>query len=163
MEDDNSSHVDSSTESDNEGDERTTKTVVTPKPGIVYLSKVPAGFNVSQTTTFFTEFGRFATTRIFNQSLTFFPVGSGESSCSLTRMTRRWGSSTESSARAGWSSPPRRWRGSWQKISTANLSAASGRAKPMRSCGTSSIFQGESSWQTRVEYYTFFPASSGST
>ena len=28
------------------------------KPGIVYLSKVPSGYNVSQTTTFFAEFGR---------------------------------------------------------------------------------------------------------
>ena len=28
------------------------------KPGIVYLSKVPSGFNVSQTTSFFAEFGR---------------------------------------------------------------------------------------------------------
>jgi len=65
MEEDNSDRVDSSTESDNEGDERTVKTVMSPKPGIVYLSRVPAGFNVSQTTTFFTEFGRVG--RVFLQ------------------------------------------------------------------------------------------------
>jgi len=35
------------------------------KPGIVYLSTVPTGFNVSQTTTFFTEFGRVG--RVFLQ------------------------------------------------------------------------------------------------
>ena len=28
------------------------------KPGIVYLSTVPNGYNVSQTTAFFSEFGR---------------------------------------------------------------------------------------------------------
>jgi len=65
MEDHNSDRLDSSTESDNEGDERTVKTVMSPKPGIVYLSRVPAGFNVSQTTTFFTEFGRVG--RVFLQ------------------------------------------------------------------------------------------------
>jgi len=35
------------------------------KPGIVYLSKVPSGYNVSQTTTFFSEFGRVG--RVFLQ------------------------------------------------------------------------------------------------
>jgi len=35
------------------------------KPGIIYLSSVPAGMNVSQTTTFFSEFGRVG--RIFLQ------------------------------------------------------------------------------------------------
>ena len=34
MEEDNSDRVDSSTESDNEGDERTVKTVMSPKPGM---------------------------------------------------------------------------------------------------------------------------------
>ena len=28
------------------------------KPGIIYLSSVPSGMNVSQTTSFFSEFGR---------------------------------------------------------------------------------------------------------
>lgn len=28
------------------------------KPGIIYLSTVPNGYNVSQTTAFFSEFGR---------------------------------------------------------------------------------------------------------
>jgi len=67
MEEDNSSRVDldSSTESDNEVDPRTTRAVISQKPGIIYLSRVPAGFNVSQTTTFFTEFGRVG--RVFLQ------------------------------------------------------------------------------------------------
>ena len=31
------------------------------KPGIIYLSRVPSGYNVSQTTQFFSEFGRYLT------------------------------------------------------------------------------------------------------
>ena len=58
METENSPPVESSTESDTELDGRTPKAVISPKPGIIYLSRVPTGFNVSQTTTFFTEFGR---------------------------------------------------------------------------------------------------------
>ena len=60
MEDENSTPVDSSTESDTEVETASPqkKTVTSHKPGIVYLSTVPTGFNVSQTTTFFTEFGR---------------------------------------------------------------------------------------------------------
>ena len=53
--------LDSSAESDADQEdsrepitERRDKT----KPGIVYLSKVPSGYNVSQTTSFFAEFGR---------------------------------------------------------------------------------------------------------
>ena len=61
MEEENSTPVDSSTESDTEVEMASPqkKTVTSHKPGIVYLSTVPTGFNVSQTTTFFTEFGRF--------------------------------------------------------------------------------------------------------
>ena len=61
MEEENSTPVDSSTESDTEVETTAShqkKTVTSQKPGIVYLSTVPTGFNVSQTTTFFTEFGR---------------------------------------------------------------------------------------------------------
>ena len=60
MEEENSTPVDSSTESDTEVETASPqkKTVTSHKPGIVYLSTVPTGFNVSQTTTFFTEFGR---------------------------------------------------------------------------------------------------------
>jgi len=67
MEEDSSARVDldSSTESDTEADPRTVRAVISQKPGIIYLSRVPAGFNVSQTTTFFTEFGRVG--RVFLQ------------------------------------------------------------------------------------------------
>ena len=60
MEEENSTPVESSTESDGEVETGSPqkKTVTPHKPGIVYLSTVPTGFNVSQTTTFFTEFGR---------------------------------------------------------------------------------------------------------
>ena len=60
MEEENSTPMDSSTESDGEVEAGSPqkKTVTPHKPGIVYLSTVPTGFNVSQTTTFFTEFGR---------------------------------------------------------------------------------------------------------
>ena len=53
--------VDSSAESEADlEDSREASTVRRDKakPGIVYLSKVPSGFNVSQTTSFFAEFGR---------------------------------------------------------------------------------------------------------
>jgi len=68
MEEENSTPVDSSTESDTEVETTAShqkKTVTSQKPGIVYLSTVPTGFNVSQTTTFFTEFGRVG--RVFLQ------------------------------------------------------------------------------------------------
>jgi len=67
MEEENSTPVDSSTESDTEVETASPqkKTVTSHKPGIVYLSTVPTGFNVSQTTTFFTEFGRVG--RVFLQ------------------------------------------------------------------------------------------------
>jgi len=60
--------VDSSAES--EGDLEDSREPITvrrdkAKPGIVYLSKVPSGFNVSQTTSFFAEFGRVG--RVFLQ------------------------------------------------------------------------------------------------
>ena len=53
--------LDSSAESDADTDdlrEPITQRRDKAKPGIVYLSKVPSGYNVSQTTTFFAEFGR---------------------------------------------------------------------------------------------------------
>ena len=54
--------IDSSTESDTEpSSDKRDKNVTKDnknKPGIIYLSKVPTGFNVSQTTTFFSEYGR---------------------------------------------------------------------------------------------------------
>ena len=37
------------------------------KPGIIYLSSVPSGMNVSQTTSFFSEFGRYFFTFFFMQ------------------------------------------------------------------------------------------------
>jgi len=63
--------VDSSTESDGEGGERLQRMEAghaeqgKQKPGIVYLSSVPTGYNVSQTTAFFSEFGKVG--RIFLQ------------------------------------------------------------------------------------------------
>lgn len=60
--------LDSSAESDADTDdlrEPTTQRRDKAKPGIVYLSKVPSGYNVSQTTTFFAEFGRVG--RVFLQ------------------------------------------------------------------------------------------------
>lgn len=67
MEEENSTPVDSSTESEAEVETVSPqkKTVTSHKPGIVYLSTVPTGFNVSQTTTFFAEFGRVG--RVFLQ------------------------------------------------------------------------------------------------
>ena len=54
--------MESSAESETEiQDSKQSKNVSTGtkhKPGIIYLSKVPSGFNVSQTTSFFSEFGR---------------------------------------------------------------------------------------------------------
>jgi len=61
--------IDSSTESDTEpSSDKRDKNVTKDnknKPGIIYLSKVPTGFNVSQTTTFFSEYGRVG--RVFLQ------------------------------------------------------------------------------------------------
>ena len=63
MDEDSHASLDSSTESDSEinfprkekvAESRETKH----KPGIIYLSTVPSGYNVSQTTAFFSEFGR---------------------------------------------------------------------------------------------------------
>jgi len=59
----NSQPAESSTESDGEMEEnkvdlKSLNTVNKKKPGIIYLESVPAGFNVSQTTSFFSEFGR---------------------------------------------------------------------------------------------------------
>ena len=57
------SKVDSSTESDCDQENISDRINLASinkkrKPGIIYLSSVPAGMNVSQTTTFFSEFGR---------------------------------------------------------------------------------------------------------
>jgi len=64
------SKVDSSTESDCDQENISDRINLASinkkrKPGIIYLSSVPAGMNVSQTTTFFSEFGRVG--RIFLQ------------------------------------------------------------------------------------------------
>ena len=62
------SNVDSM-ESSAESDEENINTVnmerSKSKPGIIYLSSIPHGFNVSQTTAFFSEFGRVG--RVFLQ------------------------------------------------------------------------------------------------
>ena len=61
MEEDHSvTGLDSSNESDAEvtdvlRDDNSSKQ----KPGIIYLSSVPNGYNVGQTTAFFSEFGRY--------------------------------------------------------------------------------------------------------
>jgi len=57
------SKIDSSTESDGDQENISDRINLASinkkrKPGIIYLSSVPAGMNVSQTTTFFSEFGR---------------------------------------------------------------------------------------------------------
>ena len=57
MEEENST-TESDTEVETVSPQKKTVTSHSHKPGIVYLSTVPTGFNVSQTTTFFTEFGR---------------------------------------------------------------------------------------------------------
>lgn len=62
MDEDAVNSMESSAESETEiQDSKQSKNVSTGtkhKPGIIYLSKVPTGFNVSQTTSFFSEFGR---------------------------------------------------------------------------------------------------------
>ena len=55
--------VESSTESDNDQENISDRINLASvnkkrKPGIVYLSSVPSGMNVSQTTLFFSEFGK---------------------------------------------------------------------------------------------------------
>ena len=63
MDEDSINSMESSAESETEvQDTKQSKTVSGDnkhKPGIIYLSKVPTGFNVSQTTSFFSEFGRY--------------------------------------------------------------------------------------------------------
>ena len=44
------------------------------KPGIIYLSRVPTGYNVSQTTQFFSEFGRYLTYQENNGRLIYIPI-----------------------------------------------------------------------------------------
>ena len=63
MDEDSHASLDSSTESDSEINvprkEKVAESRETQhKPGIIYLSTVPSGYNVSQTTAFFSEFGR---------------------------------------------------------------------------------------------------------
>jgi len=69
MDEDSLNSMESSAESDTElQDSKQNKIVSTGtkhKPGIIYLSKVPTGFNVSQTTSFFSDFGRVG--RVFLQ------------------------------------------------------------------------------------------------
>lgn len=61
--------MESSVESEPDQDELSDNIVLTKeskhKPGIIYLSRVPTGYNVSQTTQFFSEFGRVG--RVFLQ------------------------------------------------------------------------------------------------
>lgn len=50
---------------DDEEEAQRRRTIKKKKPGIVYLSFIPVGFNVSQTTMFFTQFGQVG--RVFLQ------------------------------------------------------------------------------------------------